>query len=150
MTNSEQSIIDKQLELKKIAERLSDRNYRSVLTEEEAIYFGKRGFVVAFGVDDWGVSFRGAYHEDFYLDDDKIYFVDGDIVYNKEYCCADCKALKLVKRVAKYITPRYTIRGWQFDANFPHAYFPIMKDGVAFGEGIVFAYEDVRDNSQNA
>lgn len=97
-----------------------------------------------------GVSFRGAYHEDFYLDDDKIYFVDGDIVYNKEYCCADCKALKLVKRIAKYIAPRYTIRGWQFDANFPHAYFPITKDGVAFGEGIVFAYEDVGGNSQNA
>lgn len=132
--------------MKIVAENLSGREYGSELTDEEEEQLKSVGLVVAFGYSDDNVEFRGAFNDEVGgWEDFEIAFLDGDILYKcHDYCNEHvCPLWKDAISRAKTIRATFRNEGWKFDADIPHEKFTIMEDGEVFGEGIVFAYEDV-------
>lgn len=132
--------------MKIVAEKLNGREYGSELTDEEADQLKSVGLVVAFGYSDDNVEFRGAFNEEVGgWEDFEIAFLDGDILYKCHDDCNEhvCPLWKDAISRAQIIRATFRKEGWKFDAYIPHEKFTIMEDGEVFGEGIVFAYEDI-------
>lgn len=133
--------------MKIVAEKLNRREYGYELTDEEADHLKSVGLVVAFGYSDDNVEFRGAFNEEVGgWEDFEIPFIDGDILYKCHDDCNEhvCPLWKDAISRAKTIRATFRNDGWRFYADIPHEKFVIMdEDGRPFGEGIVFAYEDI-------
>lgn len=130
--------------MKIVAENLNGREYGSELTDEEADQLKSIGLVVAFGYSDDNVEFRGAYEEEIgYWEKAEIDFVDGEVLC---YPCDQYERCRLWNKEvakAKTITAQFTDNGLKFKTDIQHEKFTIMEDGEVYGEGIVFAYEDI-------
>ena len=132
--------------MKIVAEKLNGREYGSELTDEEAEQLKSVGLVVAFGYSDDNVEFRGAFNEEVGgWEDFEIPFLDGGILVKCHEDCNEhvCPLWKDAISRSKTIRATFCNNGWKFDADIPHEKFTIMEDGEVYGEGIVFAYEDV-------
>lgn len=143
--NDEKQLVNER-HMKIVAEKLNGREYGSELTDEEAEQLNSIGLVVAFGYSDDNVEFRGAFNEEVGgWEDFEIAFLDGDILYKCHDDCNEyvCPLWKDAISRAKIIRATFRNEGWKFDAYIPHEKFAIMEDGEIYGEGIVFAYEDV-------
>ena len=139
--------------MKIVAEKLNGREYGSEVTDEEAEQLKSVGLVVAFGYSDDNIEFRGAYEEEIgYWDMVEIDFVDGDVLLPACGYYDDCPLWKKEVAKAKRITAQFTDNGLKFQTDIPHEKFTIMEDGEVYGEGIVFAYEDIggKSNAQES
>ncbi len=130
--------------MKIVAEKLNGREYGSELTDEEAEQLQSVGLVVAFGYSDDNVEFRGAIDEEVGVwEEETIYFFRGMIMCIPCGGNPGCPLWKEERKKAKAITVKNFDEGWKFETDIPHEKFTIMEDGEVYGEGIVFAYEDV-------
>lgn len=132
--------------MKIVAEKLNGREYGFELADEEADQLESVGLVVAFGYSDDNVEFRGAMSDEIGCwEEVTIPILDGEILKQCSEDCEDydCPLWKDALSRAKNIRAEFGNYGWKFDADISHEKFTIMEDGEVYGEGIVFAYEDV-------
>lgn len=132
--------------MKIVAEKLNGREYGSELTYEEEQQLKSIGLVVAFGYSDDNVEFRGAFVEEVGgWEDFEIPFLDGDLLFKCHDECNEhvCHLWRDAISRAKTVRATFRNEGWKFETDFPCEKFTIMEDGEVYGEGIVFAYEDV-------
>lgn len=130
--------------MKIVAEKLNGREYGSELTDEEAKQLKSVGLVVAFGYSDDNVEFRGAFEEEFgYYEEAVITFLNGDFLCIPCDVHDDCLLWKNAMKEAVSIKVVFSVSGLLFKTDIPHEKFTIMEDGEVYGEGIVFAYEDI-------
>lgn len=130
--------------MKMVAENLNGREYGSELTDEEADQFKSIGLVVAYGYSDDNVEFRGAFEEEFgYYEEGEAFFVNGDILCAPCDLHEECSLWKNAVKDAVSIKFVFSVNGLIFKTEIPHEKFTIMEDGEVYGEGIVFAYEDI-------
>lgn len=132
--------------MKMVAENLNGREYGHELDDHEAEQLESIGLVVAFGYSDDNVEFRGAFNDEVGgWEELDIPFLNGDILPQRYVGCNErvCPLWKDAISKIKTIRATFGNEGWKFYADIPHEKFTIMEDGEVFGEGIVFAYEDV-------
>jgi hypothetical protein len=133
--------------MKMVAKNLNGREYGHELDDHEAEQLESVGLVVAFGYSDDNVEFRGAFNEEVGgYEDFEIPFLDGNILTKCHEECNEHVCPLWKDAISRTKTSRATFGndGCKFDADIPHEKFTIMEDGEVYGEGIVFAYEDVR------
>lgn len=130
--------------MKIVAGKLNGREYGSELTDEEAEQLKSVGLVVAFGYSDDNVEFRGAIDEEIGVwEEETLYLFHGTIMHIPCGGNPGCPLWIAESKKAKTITVQFLGDGWKFYTDIPHEKFTIMEDGEVYGEGIVFAYEDV-------
>ena len=145
MTENERRYVNAN-RMKFAAENLNGREYGHELYDHEEEQLKSVGLVVAFGYSDDNVEFRGAFNDEVGgWEDFEIAFLDGDILYKcHDYCNEHvCPLWKDAISKIKTIRATFGNDGWKFYADIPHEKFTIMEDGEVYGEGIVFAYEDI-------
>lgn len=130
--------------MKMVAKNLNGREYGHELDDHEEEQLKSVGLVVAFGYSDDNVEFRGAIDEEVGVwEEETIHFLRGMIMCIPCGGNPGCPLWKGERKKAKAITVKNFGDGWKFETDIPHEKFTIMEDGEVFGEGIVFAYEDV-------
>ena len=104
-----------------------------------------------YGYSDDNVEFGGYINDEIgYYDGITIPIFEGDIL---KQCSVDCDVYECplwerALRASNRIRAMFTNDGWKFEADFPCEKFTIMEDGEVFGEGIVFAMEDLKDTGK--
>lgn len=131
--------------MKIVAEKLNGREYGYELTDEEADQLKSVGLVVAFGYSDDNVEFRGAFNDEVgYYEEGEVLFANGDILCAPCDLHEECTLWKNAVKAAASIKFVFSVNGLIFKTDIPHEKFVVMdEDGAPFGEGIVFAYEDI-------
>lgn len=133
---------------KAVAERMNGREYLHEVTDEEVSELIVNGLVVVCGYSDDNVEFIGSISDEIgCYEDITIPLLDGDILKKCSDDCDDydCPLWKDALSRAKNIRATFGNDGWKFATDFPCERFTIMEDGEVYGEGIVFALEDLND-----
>lgn len=138
------------LTTKEVAERMNGREYMHEITTEESNELAYHGITVAFGASDDNVEIYGYINDEIGCwEDVTIPILEDEILKKCSDDCEDydCPLWKNALSKAKRIRAHFTNDGWKFEADFPCEKFTIMEDGEVFGEGIVFAMEDLKDEN---
>lgn len=131
---------------KMVADRMNGREYGNEVTEEEANELDFHGLTVVYGYSDDNVELEGSISDEIgCYDTITIPILDGDILKKCSDDCDDydCPFWRDALARAKNIRATFTSDGWKFETDFPCEKFTIMEDGEVYGEGIVFAMEDL-------
>ena len=140
------------LSTKAVAERMNGREYLHEVTDEEVSELIVNGLVVVCGFSDDNVEFIGSISDEIgCYEDITIPILDGDILKKCSDDCDDydCPLWKDALSRAKNIRATFGNDGWKFATDFPCEKFTIMEDGEVYGEGIVFALEDLNDDKSD-
>jgi hypothetical protein len=155
---------EKQKNLEKLFELLSNREYRDETTSEIEKFAKDNNFVIMFGASDDLLEFRGAYFEEFGASNKtKFYFNKNmSIFYNKnkidiakllnenrnifnglhiennfEY------ELELLNKIEVFWCKNEDNYAWSYKTNFPSISFDILEDGEIYSQGIIFSLDDL-------
>ena len=136
------------LTAKAVAERMNGREYLHEITDEEGRELARSGLVVVFGYSDDNVELRGSINDEIGCwESGKIPILNGEVFVPPcgDKCLDhDCQLLRDAYRRSVNVIAEFTSTGWKFDGEFPHETFTIMEEGEEFGQGIVFAMEDLK------
>ena len=138
------------LTAKMVAERLHGREYLHEVTDDEANEFAFHGLTVVYGYSDDNVEFVGSISDEIgCYEDITIPILDGDILKKCSDDCEDydCPFWRDALKRAKNVRATFTNDGWKFATDFRCWKFAIMEDGKVYGEGIVFAMEDLSNEN---
>ena len=136
---------------KEFAQMLNGREFLNEITREEAELARKNGIVVAYGVDDNLVEFKGAIEAELGACDGKtLYLSRNGKIYSEDYYVMDCaEEIDLLNRflipdaiTTLFVTDEYC---WEYQTEIPHETFDVIVENEKFCRGIVFYLDDVRD-----
>lgn len=130
---------------KELASKLSGREYRKEITEEEERQAKADGLVVLFGGSDDLMEFRGSVNDEVSCYEGGVAYLTSAGLFQTECDNDACPHEKRLRNEAVPISAIWDRDGysWVYETMIPHEVFDIMEGGEKYCRGIVFSLRDV-------